>query len=62
MDAKEKGESFIKDAEMQGFIKHDAIDIAMFAVDKIINHTGISLHEYHEWIEVMDYLESIRLS
>ena len=62
MTAEEKGESFIKDAEMQGFDRKQSVEIAMFAVDKIINHTGISLHEYHEWIEIMDYLESIRLS
>ena len=62
MRPEEKGESFIKDAEMQGFDRKQAVEIAMFAVDKIINHTGISLHEYHEWVEIIDYLESIRLS
>ena len=56
MTPEEKGESFIKYAEMQGFDRKQSVEVAMFAVDKIINHTGIALHEYHEWIEVMDYL------
>lgn len=62
MNAQDKGESFILDAEMQGFIKHDAIDIAMFAVDKIINHCPLDRIEESYWFDVMEYLESIRLS
>jgi hypothetical protein len=62
MDAKDKGESIIKDAEMQGFDRKQAVEVAMFAVDKIINHCHLDRIEESYWFDVMDYLESIRLS
>jgi len=57
MTARETAESLIEDAKMQGFDRQTAIQVAAFAVDKIINKTGIPLSEYSEWIEVMEELE-----
>ena len=62
MTPKDKGESFIKDAEMQGFDRKQAVEVAMFSVDKIINHCHLDRIEESYWFDVMDYLESIRLS
>lgn len=62
MTPKDKGESFIKYAEMQGFDRKQAVEVAMFAIDKIINHCHLDRIEESYWFDVMDYLESIRLS
>ena len=57
MTAIETAESLIYDARMQGFDRKTAIKVVAFAVDKIINKTGIPLSECSEWIEVMEQLE-----
>ena len=62
MTAKDKGESFILDAEMQGYDRKQSVEIALFAVDKIINHCPLDRIEESYWFDVLEYLESIRLS
>jgi predicted hydrolase (HD superfamily) len=62
MTPKDKGESFILHAEMHGYNRKQSVEIAMFAVDKIINHCHLDRIEENHWFDVMDYLESIRLS
>jgi len=59
MTPKETGDSFIQYAEMQNYSTADAINIAKFTVDKIINYTELTIQEDTYWLEVLFYLESL---
>lgn len=58
MTPKEIADSFIYDAKSQGYNDEIALDMAKFAVDKIINYTEAQTHEYYSWLDVLDELES----
>jgi hypothetical protein len=62
MTERDRAESLVQDAEMQGFNRKQSVEVAMFAVDKIINHCHLDRIEENYWFDVMDYLESIQLS
>ena len=58
MTPKEIADSFIYDAKAQGYSDEIALDMAKFAVDKIINYIEAQTHEYYSWLHVLDELES----
>ena len=58
MSPKEIADSFIYDAKSQGYNDEIALDIAKFAVDKIINYADFSTRQYFTWLDVLDELES----
>lgn len=58
MSPKEIADSFIYDAKAQGYNDEIALDMAKFAVDKIINYTDLNDIEENFWYEVIDELES----
>lgn len=55
----EQAMSIYKQAFAQGFASETALDIAKFAVDKIINYGQLDNSSETFWIEVMDELESM---
>jgi len=59
MTPKEQAESMIWFAENQGFEGSQAIQAAMFAVDKIINYGQCDRVYERFWFEVMDELECL---
>lgn len=59
MTHKELAQTFVDQAKMQGYNNEQSIEIAAFAVDKIINYTELTADEYMKWITVMDELESM---
>jgi hypothetical protein len=59
-DAKERANSFIWYAEHQGYTREIAIDMAAFAVDKIINYGNVDRIEESFWYDVMDELERMK--
>lgn len=59
MTQRELAESFVYHAKIQGFDNKQAVYVAAFAVDKIINYTEWTADEYLKWITVMDELESM---
>lgn len=59
MTHKELSQSFINQAKSQGFDDKQSIEVAAFAVDKIINYTEWTADEYFKWITVMDEFESM---
>ena len=61
-EIREKAEHFVQDAMRQGFTRKQSVEIAMYGVDKIINHAKLDRDDLIYWFEVMDYLESIQLS
>jgi hypothetical protein len=62
MTERDRAESLIQDALMQGFTRKQSVEIAMYGVDKIINYGNVDRIEENYWYDVMDYLESIQLS
>jgi hypothetical protein len=59
MTHKELAQSFVDQAKAQGFDNKQSVEVAAFAVDKIINYTEWTADEYLKWITVMDELESM---
>lgn len=58
MTPQEQAQSFYVQALMQGYNETIALDMAKFAVDKIINYTELTIQEDTFWLEVLFYLES----
>lgn len=58
MSPKEIADSFIYDAKAQGYNYEIALEMAKFAVDKIINYTDCQTRQYFAWLDVLDELES----
>lgn len=54
----EQANTIYKQAYAQGFDSETALDMAKFAVDKIISYCDLSMAKEIFWIEVMDELES----
>lgn len=59
MTPKEQAKSFYVQALMQGYNETISLDMAKFAVDKIINYCDLDRDEELFWFEVMDELESL---
>lgn len=57
MTVKQQADAMIWYAENQGYDSKTAIEIAMFAVDKIINYGQCDRVYEAFWVEVMDELE-----
>lgn len=55
----DKAMSIYLQAFAQGFDSETALDMAKFAVDKIINYGQLDNSSETHWIEVMDELESM---
>lgn len=55
----EQAMSIYNQAFAQGFASETALDMAKFAVDKIINYGQLDNSYETFWIEVMDELESM---
>ena len=58
MSPKEQAKSFYVQALSQGYNETISLDMAKFAVDKIINYSNLCTAEEVFWTEVMDELES----
>lgn len=58
MSPYEKANTIYQQAYAQGFDSETALDMAKFAVDKIINYGQLDNQSETYWIEVMDELES----
>lgn len=54
----EHARTIYEQAYAQGFDSETALDMAKFAVDKIINYGQLDNISESHWIEVMDELES----
>jgi hypothetical protein len=59
MTPKEQAKSFYVQALMQGYNETIALEMAKFAVDKLINYGDFDRVSESFWIDVMDELESM---
>lgn len=62
IELRERSESLIQDAQIWGFDRKEAIEVALYGVDKIINYGNVDRIEESYWYDVMEYLESIQLN